>query len=58
MGAMKPRAGSGPLEVVREGGNFIIRIPIGHGERLVLALDAQEAQDLGVMLLAVDLPEA
>jgi hypothetical protein len=54
MGALKPRAGSGPLEATKEGRRYVIRVPMDDGGRLVLSLDAQEAQELAHLLLAAD----
>ena len=50
MGAMKPRAGSGPLEVTKEGRSIMVRIPMDDGSRLVVALDPSEAEELGRLL--------
>jgi Protein of unknown function (DUF3117) len=50
MGAMKPRAGSGPIEAEKERGKVVIRVPMDDGERLVVSLDAQEAEELGRLL--------
>lgn len=54
MGAMKPRAAAGPMEVEKDGRNFVIRVPMEDGERLVVALDPQEAEELGQLLVALD----
>jgi len=54
MGAMKPRTGAGPIEVEKERGQFVIRVPMDDGERLVVALDAQEAEALGRLLVKLD----
>ena len=54
MGAMKPRTGSGPIEAEKERGQFVIRVPMDDGERLVVALDAQEAEELGRLLVELD----
>lgn len=51
---MKPRTGSGPMEVQREGRKFVIRVPMDDGERLVVTLDAQEAEELGRLLVDAD----
>ena len=50
MGAMKPRSGPGPLEVTKEGRSYILRIPVGQSERLVVSLDVQEAEALAHLL--------
>jgi hypothetical protein len=54
MGALKPRAGSGPLEAAKEGRRYVVRLPMDDGGRLVVVLDAQEAQELARLLLATD----
>ena len=54
MGALKPRAGSGPLEATKEGRTYVIRVPMDDGGRLVVTLDAQEAQELARLLLATE----
>jgi Protein of unknown function (DUF3117) len=51
MGAMKPRTGAGPIEAEKEKGHVVIRVPMDDGERLVVALDAQEAMELGRLLV-------
>jgi hypothetical protein len=39
------------MEAVREGRSYIVRIPVESGDgRVVIALDAQEAQELGRLL--------
>jgi hypothetical protein len=48
MAAMKPRTGDGPLEVVKEGRGIVMRVPLEGGGRLVVELNAQEANDLGL----------
>jgi hypothetical protein len=52
MGAMKPRTSNGPIEVVREGRHYVMRIPMDDGDRLVIALAAGEAEELGHLLEA------
>lgn len=52
MAAMKPRTGDGPLEVTKEGRGIIMRVPLEGGGRLVVELNAEEAQDLGSQLTA------
>jgi Protein of unknown function (DUF3117) len=54
MGALKPRTGTGPLEAAKEGRTYVIRVPLEDGERLVVTLDAQEAQELARLLLSTD----
>jgi hypothetical protein len=54
MGAMKPRTGSGPLEAAKEGRTYVIRIPMDDEGRLVVTLDAEEAQELARLLVATD----
>ena len=44
MAAMKPRTGDGPMEVTKEG--IIMRVPVEGGGRLVVELNADEAQEL------------
>jgi hypothetical protein len=51
MGAMKPRTGTGPLEATKEGRSYVIRVPMDDGGRLVVTLDAAEAQELADHLL-------
>ena len=53
MAAMKPRTGDGPLEVTKEGRGIVMRVPLEGGGRLVVELNAEEAQDLGSQLTAV-----
>lgn len=53
MAAMKPRTGDGPLEVTKEGRSLIMRVPIDGGGRLVLEIDAAEAQALRDCLVDV-----
>lgn len=43
---MKPRTGDGPLEVVKEGRSYIMRVPVDGGGRLVIALNDEEVADL------------
>jgi hypothetical protein len=47
---MKPRTGAGPIEVEKDKGQFIVRLPLGDGERLVVALDVHEADALARLL--------
>jgi hypothetical protein len=42
------------MEVEKERGQFVIRVPMDDGERLVVALDAQEAEELGRLLVELD----
>ncbi len=53
MAAQKPRAGDGPLEVVKEGRSIIMRLPVEGGGRLVVELSQAEANDLGAAMQAV-----
>ncbi|WP_098468288.1 DUF3117 domain-containing protein [Serinibacter salmoneus] len=46
MAAMKPRTGDGPMEVTKEGRGIVVRIPVDGGGRLVVELNAEEAQSL------------
>ena len=46
MAAMKPRTGDGPMEVTKEGRGIIMRVPVEGGGRLVVELNADEAQEL------------
>ena len=47
MAAMKPRTGDGPMEVAKEGRVIVMRVPLEGGGRLVVALNSEEAADLG-----------
>jgi hypothetical protein len=58
MAAMKPRTGDGPMEAVKEGRGIVMRVPLEGGGRLVVELNAAEAQDLGSQLVAVVTPAA
>ena len=58
MAAMKPRTGEGPLEVTKEGRGLVMRVPLEGGGRLVVELNAAEAEDLGTQLVAVVTPAA
>ena len=53
MAAMKPRTGDGPLEVTKEGRGIVMRVPLEGGGRLVVELNAEEAEALGDALKAV-----
>lgn len=44
MAAQKPRTGDGPLEIVREGRNIVMRIPVEGGGRLVLDITEEEVE--------------
>ncbi|MEX3609501.1 DUF3117 domain-containing protein [Rothia sp. LK2588] len=46
MAAQKPRTGDGPLEIVDEGRNIIMRIPLEGGGRLVLDISRDEVEAL------------
>ena len=52
MAAMKPRTGDGPLEVVKEGRGYILRLPLEGGGRLVVEMNADEVKQLGDTLHA------
>ncbi|MCX5009408.1 DUF3117 domain-containing protein [Streptomyces sp. NBC_00555] len=45
-GAVRPRTGDGPLEVVKEGQAIVMRIPLEGGGRLVVELTPAEASAL------------
>ena len=47
MAAMKPRTGDGPMEVVKEGRSYILRLPLEGGGRLVVEMSATEVKELG-----------
>ncbi|MGO1183731.1 MAG: DUF3117 domain-containing protein [Micrococcaceae bacterium] len=53
MAAMKPRTGDGPMEVTKEGRSLIMRVPIDGGGRLVVEINADEAQALKECLVGV-----
>ncbi|WBL17923.1 DUF3117 domain-containing protein [Citricoccus sp. NR2] len=53
MAAMKPRTGDGPMEVTKEGRSLIMRVPIDGGGRLVVEINAEEAQALKECLVGV-----
>ena len=53
MAAMKPRTGDGPLEVTKEGRGIVMRVPLEGGGRLVVELNAEEAEALGEALNGV-----
>ncbi|HSN43497.1 MAG TPA: DUF3117 domain-containing protein [Propionibacteriaceae bacterium] len=46
MAAMKPRTGDGPMEVTKEGRDIVMRVPVDGGGRLVVELNAIEANEL------------
>lgn len=46
MAAMKPRTGDGPMEVTKEGRGIVMRVPVDGGGRLVVELNAAEAESL------------
>lgn len=52
MAAMKPRTGDGPMEVVKEGRGYILRLPLEGGGRLVVEMNADEVKQLGDTLQA------
>lgn len=43
MAAMKPRTGDGPMEVTKEARSLVMRIPLEGGGRLVVEMNAEEA---------------
>jgi hypothetical protein len=51
MAAMKPRTGDGPMEVVKEGRSYVMRVPLEGGGRLVVEISADEVKELGDALL-------
>jgi len=51
MAAMKPRTGDGPMEVVKEGRSYVMRVPLEGGGRLVVEITADEVKQLGDSLL-------
>lgn len=53
MAAMKPRTGDGPMEVTKEGRGIIMRVPVDGGGRLVVEMNATEANDLLTALQSV-----
>ena len=52
MAAMKPRTGDGPMEVVKEGRGYVLRLPLEGGGRLVVEMSADEVKQLGDALQA------
>ncbi|GAB3698665.1 DUF3117 domain-containing protein [Mariniluteicoccus flavus] len=46
MAAMKPRTGDGPMEVTKEGRGIVMRVPLEGGGRLVVEMNAAEAEEL------------
>ncbi len=56
MAAMKPRTGDGPMEVVKEGRGYVLRLPLEGGGRLVVELNADEVKALGDTLLGAIVP--
>ncbi len=46
MAAMKPRTGDGPMEVTKEGRGIVMRVPVDGGGRLVVEMNAEEAEAL------------
>jgi hypothetical protein len=55
---MKPRTGDGPMEVVKEGRGYILRLPLEGGGRLVVEMNADEVKQLGDTLQAALVPGA
>ncbi len=55
MAAMKPRTGDGPMEVVKEGRGYVMRVPLEGGGRLVVEISIDEIRELhGVLGGALD----
>ena len=52
MAAMKPRTGDGPMEVTKEGRGVVMRVPLEGGGRLVVEMNAEEANNLSAALHA------
>jgi len=52
MAAMKPRTGDGPMEVTKENRILVMRVPLEGGGRLVVELNADEANRLSECLSA------
>jgi len=52
MAAMKPRTGDGPMEVTKENRSLVMRVPLEGGGRLVVELNADEANRLSECLSA------
>lgn len=53
MSAMKPRTGDGPMEVTKEGRGIVMRMPLEGGGRLVVEMNASEAEELAAALKGV-----
>ena len=49
---MKPRTGDGPMEVTKEARSLVMRIPLEGGGRLVVEMNAEEANNLSAALHA------
>jgi hypothetical protein len=49
---MKPRTGDGPMEVTKENRSLVMRVPLEGGGRLVVELNADEANRLSECLSA------
>ena len=58
MAAMKPRTGDGPMEVVKEGRSYVMRVPLEVGGRLVVEITADEVKELGDALFGALNPPA
>jgi len=52
MAAMKPRTGDGPMEVTMVARSLVMRIPLEGGGRLVVEMNAEEANNLSAALHA------
>ncbi len=53
MAAMKPRVGDGPLEIDKSGRTYVVKIPVEGGGRLAIAMNTDEMESLGNLLLAM-----
>ena len=52
MAAMKPLTGDGTMEVTKEARSLVMRIPLEGGGRLVVEMNAEEANNLSAALHA------
>ncbi|MDY2940981.1 MAG: DUF3117 domain-containing protein [Varibaculum sp.] len=52
MAAMKPRTGDGPLEIVKEGRQIIMRLPLEGGGRMVLEMTEDDIEQLRLAIEA------
>ena len=46
MAVIRPRTGDGPLEVVLDGHEIVVRIPLESGGRLVVQMSSDEARNV------------